>query len=186
MKGVVLVETSCCNPRAVGELRRLLPGTIRVDLLLQQLARVDPGSRPMVEAWNVRQAPASRESAVPSQEAQRYLRFFLDLLPEQDRRRERGSALRDFRHLLNPALDLARCLFEEGKHRDLRRLASQLPVIFQQGDLQHEAHAAALLFANAAAKEEVSFALLQELKSYFQRCHPGSHNRFEGHGQSRT
>lgn len=100
VKGTLLIETPHRRSGAEGELRRLLPGVARVELLLQQLARVEPGAGPMVEAWNRRGGVSHGPPSSLPAEAQRYLPRFLALVPPRDRREARVSALRDYQSLL--------------------------------------------------------------------------------------
>ncbi|MCH9648948.1 MAG: hypothetical protein K0U98_11970 [Deltaproteobacteria bacterium] len=75
------------------------------------------------------------------------------------------------------SLELATVYCQQGKLRQLRRLAMELVPIFQSKDIHREALAALALFQQAALAEEVTGHFLEELVSYFRRA--------EGHPQLR-
>lgn len=62
------------------------------------------------------------------------------------------------------SLDLALLYLKEGRTGDVRRLAEEMVALFEAQDVHREAMAAVLLFRDAALREEVTAALVGEVR----------------------
>ena len=62
------------------------------------------------------------------------------------------------------SLDLALLYLKDGRTADVRRLAEEMATLFEAQDVHREALAAVVLFREAARREEVTAALVGEVR----------------------
>ena len=72
------------------------------------------------------------------------------------------------------SLDLAALYLRQGRSEETRLLATELIPIFQSRDIYREALAAVIVFQQAAAMEQLTAGLVEEIAAYLEkaRCNP--------------
>lgn len=68
------------------------------------------------------------------------------------------------------SLDLVQLYTEQGRTRDVRRLAEQMLPLFEARDVQREALVALSVLQRAAVRERVTVGLVREVGEYLRRC----------------
>lgn len=68
------------------------------------------------------------------------------------------------------SLELALVLLEIGRTQDVRQVAEEISLVFEAQDVHREAMAALLLFQKAAQAEQVTKALIGDLRTYLEKA----------------
>ena len=76
------------------------------------------------------------------------------------------------------SLDLAALYLRQGRSEETRLLAAELIPIFQSRDIYREALAAVIVFQQAAAMEQLTASLVEEIAAYLERARGNPELRF--------